>query len=591
IMDGEGQWARYRRTLELERSAGPGAHVALLAPEADAVELAYLDIGPPGFQRSRSDDPETVRQGLANGDFQRWSRGLTFQSTGVSIETADGWLLSAPKGLKGVRAALVQIEAADGAVDYGIGLKADAPTGPVTLSTQVHPAAVRRGGDWTLELTVQRHPGSGRGVARLGRVLLSDDPLGGPRAAVLGRDVLLAPDARRVRLSVDAGAWGAAGVDGRRAIDEQPAVFLVIEFQDRALDAVLTGAVLTQDAEPEAERDAFASFEDFNLMSQLARTAGLEGWARETVSVEGVSALAEAEPAAPPARWSNWAYPAVDIVVPVYNAEVHTLGCLKALVEVTDIPYRLIVVDDGSAPSTRRALDDFAIGRPWIEVIHNATNLGYTRAANVGLKAGRAPWVVLLNSDTVVTPGWLVGLLDIGLSDSAIGMVGPLSNAATWQSVPAVRDAHGQWAVNRIPGDLTLEAWSEAIRRSSQRAHPSVPLLNGFCTLMRRAALQAVNFLDEETFPVGYGEEVDLCIRVGKAGYRMHVADDVFVFHHKSSSFGKERRAVLSKQGGAAVRKKHRDVNLAGLEEQLATLVPLLQLRQDLKTKVLEDAQ
>ncbi|RZJ42297.1 MAG: hypothetical protein EON87_14920, partial [Brevundimonas sp.] len=207
IMDGEGVWARHRRTLTLDRPAGPGAHVALLAADADAVELAYLDVGPPGFQRVQSDGQDTLKQGLANGDFQRWSRGLTFQSTGASIETADGWLLSAPKGLKGVRAALVQIESDDGAIDYGFGLKADAPTGLVTLSTQVHPAAVRRGGDWTLELTVQRHPGSARGVARLGRILLSDSPLGGPNAAVLGRDVLLAPDARRVRLSVDAAAW------------------------------------------------------------------------------------------------------------------------------------------------------------------------------------------------------------------------------------------------------------------------------------------------------------------------------------------------------------------------------------------------
>ena len=595
LLDGVGDWARYRRGLMLDRPLAANGRIELVAPAGASVELAYLDIGPQGFQRSalRAADTGPI-QGVANGDFQDWAQGLTFQSTAASVETADAWQLSAPKGLSGVRAGLAQVAGLDGDVVYGFGVRGTAPVAPVRLSTRVNPRAVAQSGAWILSLVVQRHAGRSGSVSRIGRVLLTTKPDGAGPTVVLGRNILVGAIARPVVLTIDGTAWINAGVDPNLSVGEQPPVYLVIEYSDHELDVVISAVSLTASDEvaAEPERHAYVGFEDFNLMSQLDRLEGLDDWKLDTVSTDKpASDQVDIESATRSLPWTNWSYPRIDIVVPVYNAEKHTLGCLKSIVETTDIPYRLIVVNDGSAPTTKRALEAFAVGRPWVEVITNPENVGYTRASNIGLKAGRAPWVVLLNSDTVVTSGWLEGLLDVALPDDQIAMVGPLSNAATWQSVPAVRDRHGQWAVNSIPKGMDLEAWAATIKRTSQRAHPEAPLLNGFCTLIRRTALEQVGYLDEEIFPIGYGEEVDLCIRINKAGYRMHVADDVFVFHHKSSSFGKERRAVLAKQGGQAVRKKHRDVNLNALEQELAGLVPVLQLRDSLKSLEKEPAQ
>ena len=53
----------------------------------------------------------------------------------------------------------------------------------------------------------------------------------------------------------------------------------------------------------------------------------------------------------------------------------------------------------------------------------------------------------------------------------------------------------------------------------TERRYPAVPLLNGFCTLIRRAVFERAGLYDEDAFPIGYGEETDLCLRAAKAGF------------------------------------------------------------------------
>lgn len=236
---------------------------------------------------------------------------------------------------------------------------------------------------------------------------------------------------------------------------------------------------------------------------------------------------------------------AIDILIPVHNALEDVKLCLGALERETERPHRLILVDDGSDLPTSEFLRGYAAGRQQVVLIENPGNLGYTRSANNGLRASDAEWVVLLNSDTVVSKGWLEGLLECAASDPQTALVGPVSNAATWQTVPELRDEQGGWLVNQLPPGMSVDDFASLVREASSRRFPEVPLLNGFCTLMRRDVVAAIGFLDEKTFPIGYGEENDLCIRVKKAGYRMRIADHVYVHHKKSASFGEARRMTL----------------------------------------------
>ncbi len=140
----------------------------------------------------------------------------------------------------------------------------------------------------------------------------------------------------------------------------------------------------------------------------------------------------------------------VDIIVCVHDALTDVQGCLEFIIRYTTPPYNLILVDDGSTQPTREYLDDFAFSQAAL-LLRNEQARGYTRAANQGLHASSANYVILLNSDTMVTPLWLDRLIACGELDPHIGLVGPLSNTASWQSIPEIYNAEGDWAENPLP--------------------------------------------------------------------------------------------------------------------------------------------
>lgn len=247
----------------------------------------------------------------------------------------------------------------------------------------------------------------------------------------------------------------------------------------------------------------------------------------------------------------------VDIIVPVFNALEFVQDCIGSVLRHADRPIRIIVVNDGSDETCSEWLRAMAANEPSIELVVHDTNRGYTRAINSGLRRSSAPCVILLNSDTIVTPGWIAGLVRCSSSADTIGIVGPLSNAATWQSVPHVVDADGKFAVNSIPNGLSIDEVAGMVAEVSRRSYPRTPFVNGFCFLIKRDVLDRIGLLDEEAFPLGYGEENDYCIRAAQHGFELVIADDVFIYHAKSKSFGDERRSQLVKVGAAALREKH----------------------------------
>jgi GT2 family glycosyltransferase len=155
---------------------------------------------------------------------------------------------------------------------------------------------------------------------------------------------------------------------------------------------------------------------------------------------------------------------AIDVVVCVHDALEDTHRCMRSLLAAPSLPFSLIVVDDRSEPETARYLDALVAANPAIELLRISEGPGgYTRAANRGLRASRGDWVVLLNSDTIVTSGWLEPIVERGAQQESTGLMGPLSNAATHQSVPRVREG-GEWAVNELPAWLTHEGMALAVR-------------------------------------------------------------------------------------------------------------------------------
>ena len=244
-----------------------------------------------------------------------------------------------------------------------------------------------------------------------------------------------------------------------------------------------------------------------------------------------------------------------DLIVCVHDALEDVKQCLESVLRHTTRPYSLILVDDGSGQETREYLAGFAESHQ-AALLRNEQARGYTFAANQGLRHSNSQYVVLLNSDTVVAPEWLDRMIACAESEPRIGLVGPLSNAATWQSVPEII-TDGQFAENRLPEDWTVADMGTLIAQHSGRLYPGVPFLNGFCLMIKRALIEEIGYFDEKAFGRGYGEENDYSLRTRQAGWQLAVADDAYVFHHQSRSYSRERREELWRHADLALTEKY----------------------------------
>ena len=246
----------------------------------------------------------------------------------------------------------------------------------------------------------------------------------------------------------------------------------------------------------------------------------------------------------------------VDIVVCIHNALADVRLCLQSIIDHTPEPYQLLLVNDGSDHATTQFLADFKNVHPQRILLEHPTAQGYTKAANRGLRAASADYVVLLNSDTVVPRLWLQPLLECAESDPTTGIVGPLSNAASWQSVPERFDNQGDWMINPLPPGYQVNDMAELVYLASPKRFPRVPFVNGFCFVLKRSVIDRIGYLDEEHFPYGYGEENDYCLRAAAAGFSLAIADHAYVYHAKSKSYSHEHRLSAGYRRGSRAPKQ-----------------------------------
>ena len=160
-----------------------------------------------------------------------------------------------------------------------------------------------------------------------------------------------------------------------------------------------------------------------------------------------------------------------------------------------------------------------------------------------------------------------------------------MSNAASWQNVPRLIGDDGRFAINTIPFNLNTEQFNQLVRNASNQDFPEVEFVNGFCFMIRTKVLKQIGLLDEQAFPQGYGEENDLCLRASEAGFKLAIADNCYVFHAKSKSFGSERKEALSKAGHQKLIEKHGELFHNKLEKT-KTNPALNQIRAQLNSYI-----
>jgi GT2 family glycosyltransferase len=246
-----------------------------------------------------------------------------------------------------------------------------------------------------------------------------------------------------------------------------------------------------------------------------------------------------------------------DVIICVHNAREHVERCLDSLLTSREGFDHLILVDDCSDEETSSALRSKA-ALDKICLVRLKERHGYTKAANIGLLQSDARIRTLLNSDTIVSPGWSAKIQDTFGAHPGVGIVGPLSNAASHQSVPSVKGSQRQTAINSLPPGVSpsdLDAFCESAAQSL--VVPYVPLVHGFCLSVRSSVISRIGLFDEKAFPDAYGEETDFCLRAMDEGFALAIAVNTYVFHAKSRSYPSNRREDLMRRGMEVLRLRY----------------------------------
>ena len=217
--------------------------------------------------------------------------------------------------------------------------------------------------------------------------------------------------------------------------------------------------------------------------------------------------------------------PTVTIAVATFGQLPVTRMCLESVLVHTEGPYEIVVVDNGSTDGTAEYLSVLAARNRNVRVIANDENRGFAAATNQAMTVARGRVLVLLNNDTIVTPGWLEALA-AALDDPAVGLVGPATNRCGNEAEIATR--------YETYGDLIAFART----RTDTTTEPvDLPVVVMFCAAMRRDTFETVGPLDER-FTTGMFEDDDYSLRVRAAGLRTVFDDRAFVHHFGEATLG-----------------------------------------------------
>lgn len=246
---------------------------------------------------------------------------------------------------------------------------------------------------------------------------------------------------------------------------------------------------------------------------------------------------------------------AVTIIVPVYGDWQSLSDCIDSLQKHVSKKHRVLLVNDcgPEADEIEKNILQKIEGQANFFYHRNEANLGFVKNCNHAVFEldKTTNDILLLNSDTKVTEGFLEELIEVLYDNDTIGVVSPRTNNATIATIPlSAMKTKGLSAEN---SHNVFLKYKDKLPR-----YKIAPVAHGFCMLIRRSLIKKYGLFDE-IFGKGYGEEVDFCQRIGMHGFVSVFSNRSFVYHLEARSFTLETKAKLLDKNNQIVRKRYPD--------------------------------
>lgn len=218
--------------------------------------------------------------------------------------------------------------------------------------------------------------------------------------------------------------------------------------------------------------------------------------------------------------------PDISIVIVSYNVQQYLVSCIDSILNQEDIKAEIIVVDNNSSDDTVQSIK---LNYPFVKLIVNSDNAGFSAANNQGIKIASASVILLLNPDTELKEaGTLPDAKSYLESNPQIGILAPqlLNTDGSFQ--PSSWNFHGI-------KELMLELFY--LHRMKNANRPSVPLAvegaSGAALFFRKSLVDEIGGLDENMF---WTEDIDFCYRANKAGKKVILNPAIKIIHHGGKS-------------------------------------------------------
>lgn len=243
----------------------------------------------------------------------------------------------------------------------------------------------------------------------------------------------------------------------------------------------------------------------------------------------------------------------VSIIIPVFNQFEFTRKCVQSLFQHVSYPYFEVILVDNNSTDETPAFLDFARYQYGIRVIRNDRNLGFAKACNQGAGEARGSLLVFLNNDTIVRPGWLEPMLDVLRREPRVAVVGPkllYPDGTIQHAGMVIADAPAPVSPGHVYRGRSKDFPAANIPRDYQA-------VTGACMLVRRDVFEQVGGFDESY--VNDCEDVDLCFKIKRQGWRVVYTPKSVLVHFESVSEGRfdrseENLILLNRRWAGAVR-------------------------------------